>query len=123
MVVPANMFGLAIWDNRTRRLLPARDRSGEKPLFYADLVSELVFGSEPKAILAYPAVDRALDPIAATTFFALGYVLSPLLIDLWRKGEFPFDRLLGRTYAHADIAQAIAAMECGEVIKPVVLYS
>jgi asparagine synthase (glutamine-hydrolysing) len=71
------MFGLAIWDARTRRLLLARDRSGEKPLFYADLGSELIFASEPKAILAYPAVDRALDPVAATTFFALGYVLSP----------------------------------------------
>ncbi len=71
------MFGLAIWDDRTRRLLLARDRSGEKPLFYADLGSELVFASEPKAILAYPAVDRTLDPAAAATFFALGYVLSP----------------------------------------------
>jgi aryl-alcohol dehydrogenase len=50
-------------------------------------------------------------------------IYIPLLIDLWRKGDFPFDRLLGRTYAHADIAQAIAGMEGGEVVKPVVLYS
>jgi asparagine synthase (glutamine-hydrolysing) len=71
------MFGLAIWDVRTQRLLLARDRSGEKPLFYADLGSELVFASEPKAILAYPAVDRALDPVAVATFLALGYALFP----------------------------------------------
>jgi asparagine synthase (glutamine-hydrolysing) len=71
------MFGLAIWDSRVRRLLLARDRAGEKPLFYADLARELVFASEPKAILAYPAVDRTLDPVAAATFFALGYVLCP----------------------------------------------
>jgi asparagine synthase (glutamine-hydrolysing) len=71
------MFGLAIWDARARRLLLARDRAGEKPLFYADLDSELVFASEPKAILAYPGVDRAIDPVAAATFFALGYVLCP----------------------------------------------
>jgi asparagine synthase (glutamine-hydrolysing) len=71
------MFGLAIWDGPARRLLLARDRSGEKPLFYADLGSELAFASEAKAILAYPAVDRALDPVAVATFLALGYVLSP----------------------------------------------
>ena len=71
------MFGLAIWDARERRLLLARDRAGEKPLFYAEVGDELVFASETKAILAYPAVDRALDPVAAATFFALGYVLGP----------------------------------------------
>jgi asparagine synthase (glutamine-hydrolysing) len=71
------MFGLAIWDARRQRLLLARDRSGEKPLFYADLGSELAFASEPKAILAYPAVDAALDPVAVATFLALGYVLCP----------------------------------------------
>ena len=73
----AGMFALAIWDARTRRLLLARDRAGEKPLFYADLGDHLVFGSEPKAILEYPGVDRALDPVAAATFLALGYVLQP----------------------------------------------
>lgn len=46
----------------------------------------------------------------------------PQLVDFWQKGQFPFDKLLGKTYAHADIAQAIAGMESGEVIKPVVLY-
>ncbi len=71
------MFGLAIWDERSQRLLLARDRSGEKPLFYADLGAELLFASELKAILAYPGVDRALDPVAAAMTFALGYVLSP----------------------------------------------
>jgi asparagine synthase (glutamine-hydrolysing) len=71
------MFALAIWDARSRRLLLARDRAGEKPLFYADLGDRVVFGSEPKAILEYPGVDRALDPVAAATFLALGYVLQP----------------------------------------------
>src|SRR3712207_7275043 len=40
------MFGLAIWDNRTRTLVLARDRAGEKPLFYARLGTEVVFASE-----------------------------------------------------------------------------
>lgn len=71
------MFGLAIWDERRRRLVLARDRAGEKPLFYAEANGEIVFGSEPKALLAYPGVDRALDPSAVATYLALGYVLQP----------------------------------------------
>jgi asparagine synthase (glutamine-hydrolysing) len=71
------MFGLAIWDARARRLLLARDRGGEKPIFYADLGGELAFASEPNAVLTYPGVDRGLDPVAVATFLALGYVLSP----------------------------------------------
>ena len=71
------MFGLAIWDARLGRLLLARDRSGEKPLFYADVDGELVFGSEPKAVLAYPAVPRDLDPLAVALYAALGYVIQP----------------------------------------------
>jgi asparagine synthase (glutamine-hydrolysing) len=71
------MFGLAIWDARTRALLLARDRSGEKPLFWAEAGDEVVFGSEIKALLAYPGVDRALDPAALATYVALGYVIQP----------------------------------------------
>jgi asparagine synthase (glutamine-hydrolysing) len=71
------MFALAIWDARERRLLLARDRSGEKPLFYAECGDELAFGSEPKALLAYPAVSRELDPAAAATYVAMGYVHAP----------------------------------------------
>lgn len=46
----------------------------------------------------------------------------PQLIDLWRRGVFPFDRLLSRTYRLADVNQAVADMERGEVIKPVIRY-
>jgi aryl-alcohol dehydrogenase len=46
----------------------------------------------------------------------------PLLIDLWRRGEFPFDRLFSRTYSVNEINQAIAHMESGEVIKPIIQY-
>jgi aryl-alcohol dehydrogenase len=49
-------------------------------------------------------------------------VFIPLLIDLWRRGEFPFDRLLNRTYGLNDINQAIRDMESGEVVKPVLRY-
>lgn len=49
-------------------------------------------------------------------------VFIPLLIKLWRQGDFPFDKLLGKPFAHKDIAQAIQGMEKGEIIKPVVTY-
>lgn len=46
----------------------------------------------------------------------------PLLLDLWRKGDFPFDQLLGATYAHSDLMKALDAIDSGAVIKPVVVY-
>lgn len=56
------MFALAAWDRRRQRLLLARDPLGEKPLFYATPAPGLlVYGSEPKAVLEHPAVDRALN--------------------------------------------------------------
>jgi hypothetical protein len=45
-------------------------------------------------------------------------VFIRLLVDLWSRGEFPFDQLLTRTYALREINQAITDMEHGEVVKP-----
>jgi asparagine synthase (glutamine-hydrolysing) len=56
------MFGFAAWDRRREALLLARDPLGEKPLFYATPEpGMLVFGSEVKAVLQHPRVDRTLD--------------------------------------------------------------
>jgi asparagine synthase (glutamine-hydrolysing) len=55
------MFALAIWDGRRRSLMLARDRLGKKPLFYYCDGRVLVFGSEPKAILADPDVPVEPD--------------------------------------------------------------
>ncbi len=52
------MFGFAVWDGNTRTLFLARDRVGIKPLYYWLSDQSLVFGSEIKAILADPAVER-----------------------------------------------------------------
>src|SRR4029077_11725205 len=72
------MFGLAIWDDRRQRLILARDRAGEKPLFWVEVDGELRFASEVQALLAYPDQQRRLDPKAAALYGALGYVPAPL---------------------------------------------
>jgi aryl-alcohol dehydrogenase len=46
----------------------------------------------------------------------------PMLVEYWRRGEFPFDKLTPRTYALDEINQAVADMERGDVIKPIVRY-
>jgi asparagine synthase (glutamine-hydrolysing) len=71
------MFGLAIWDSRDRTLLLARDPFGVKPLYYRDVAGTLLFGSEIRAILAYPATPRAVDLQAVDQYLDLSYVPSP----------------------------------------------
>ncbi|MBN2192633.1 MAG: asparagine synthase (glutamine-hydrolyzing) [Polyangiaceae bacterium] len=64
-------FAVAIWDRRERRLLLARDRFGIRPLFMAEVGDSFVFGSEAKALLRHPALERALDPVALLDTFTL----------------------------------------------------
>ncbi|CDG83274.1 XrtA/PEP-CTERM system amidotransferase [Janthinobacterium agaricidamnosum] len=72
------MFAFGLWDKRQQLLFLARDRLGEKPLYYG-LPGDgcLLFGSELKALLAYPAMPRKLDPLAVEDYFAYGYVPEP----------------------------------------------
>ena len=71
------MFGLAIWDARRGRLLLARDRMGEKPLYHAVTPRGFLFASEPKALLASGEVDRAPDWAALAAYLRTGYVPFP----------------------------------------------
>jgi asparagine synthase (glutamine-hydrolysing) len=71
------MFGLAIWDDPRRTLILARDRAGEKPLFWCETGGELRFASEIQALLVFPDQARRLDPRAAALYTALGYVPAP----------------------------------------------
>ena len=74
------MFAIAIWDQRRRRLLLARDRFGKKPLYYYTDGRRLLFGSELKAIVADPSVPRELDPQALADYLSLGYIPCPRTI-------------------------------------------
>jgi asparagine synthase (glutamine-hydrolysing) len=73
----AGMFALAIWDAAHERLVLARDRMGEKPLYYAATRSGLLFGSEPKAILASGDVSADPDWGALSAYLRKGYVPNP----------------------------------------------
>jgi asparagine synthase (glutamine-hydrolysing) len=69
------MFAFAIWDGIGERLVLARDRLGEKPLYYAVAPDRsLLFASELKALLEHPSVSRAIDPEALSRYLTLGYV-------------------------------------------------
>ena len=71
------MFALALWDNRAKRLVLARDRAGEKPLYYWCDGHTLVFGSEIKSLFEYPGISRAIDPVAISQYFFYGYFPNP----------------------------------------------
>lgn len=77
------MFALAIWDGPRRRLVLARDRMGQKPLYYAELPGGgLAFGSEPKALLQHPEVPRDLDRDGLARYLFYEYVPAPY--SIWR---------------------------------------
>src|SRR3954454_12301489 len=71
------MFALALWDRRSRRLILARDRLGKKPLYYAPTASALLFGSEIKALLAWPGLARRPNLSAIDQYLTFQYVPSP----------------------------------------------
>ena len=74
-------FAFALWDRRQEILFLARDRLGEKPLYYATLADQsFVFASELKGLQVLPALDRTIDPCAIEEFFALGYIAEPRTI-------------------------------------------
>jgi asparagine synthase (glutamine-hydrolysing) len=74
------MFAFALWDGRRRCLFLARDRFGEKPLYYARLPHGFLFASEPKALLIHPQVSRELDWAALARYLTYGYVPWPQAI-------------------------------------------
>jgi len=80
------MFALAVWDRREKVAWLARDRFGEKPLYYSTKGGALCFASELGAIERVPGLGLRLSPTALSLFFRLGYVPAPYSIyeDVWK---------------------------------------
>jgi len=74
------MFAFALWDRRERSLSFARDRLGEKPLYYGWVGEALLFGSELKALRAHPEFDAGVDRDALTLYFRHNCVPAPYSI-------------------------------------------
>ncbi len=71
------MFAFALWDRQERRLFLARDRYGQKPLYYAWVAGGIAFGSELAAIRAHPGFAPDIDPDALARFLRFGNVPAP----------------------------------------------
>jgi len=71
------MFAIAIWDALRQRLFLARDRIGEKPLYYYKSTNKFAFASEIKALLADPDIPRELNPRGLANFLSFGHAVAP----------------------------------------------
>jgi asparagine synthase (glutamine-hydrolysing) len=98
------MFAFAIWDERAKTLFLARDRVGKKPLLYAQVGGQLIFGSEFSALLLHPEISRDVDFEAIHYYLSFICVPAPLTAYraikklepghslLWRNGEIKMER-------------------------------
>jgi asparagine synthase (glutamine-hydrolysing) len=74
------MFAIALWDDRNKSLLIARDRIGKKPLYYYMDRNKLIFASELKALLCDPSVPKVIDTTALSDYLSFLYVPAPKTI-------------------------------------------
>jgi len=74
------MFSLALWDNRRRQLILARDHFGIKPLYYTAGSAPFAFATELKPLLRMKGVGKEVDHAALVQYLSYGYVLNPATI-------------------------------------------
>jgi asparagine synthase (glutamine-hydrolysing) len=98
------MFAVGLWNERDRRLVLARDRMGIKPLYISRRGEDLYFGSELKAILVHPEIERYLSLDGLDCYLSLNYVPAPwTLVEgiekllpgqwmEWKRGAIRTDR-------------------------------
>lgn len=112
------MFAFAIWDERQQQLFLARDRVGKKPLLYADVKGQLIFGSEFSALLLHPDISRDIDRAALHYYLSFLCIPAPLTAYrairklepghwlLWKQGEIKIER-----YWQPDFSKKIKVSE------------
>lgn len=71
------MFAFAIWDKKEQELFIARDRMGQKPLYYIKTPQSFVFASEIKALLKHPEVEKQINPNGLIKYLSLEYIPAP----------------------------------------------
>lgn len=74
------MFAIALWDKSTQELILARDRFGEKPLYYSQGDNCFLFASELSSLEAYPSLNKTLNRAAIAQLIERSYILAPLSI-------------------------------------------
>ena len=74
------MFAFTILDTHTKKLYLARDRFGEKPLYYGIINKVLFFGSQPKSFKPHPKFQPSISKIGLNDYFLRGYIASPYSI-------------------------------------------
>jgi asparagine synthase (glutamine-hydrolysing) len=127
------MFAFAIWDERTQELFIARDRVGKKPLLYAQVNGEFIFGSEFSALLEHPQISRDIEPEALHHYLSFMCVPAPLTAYRairklepghslrWRKGEIRIERYWQPDFSHKlKINEAEAGERAIEILRDAV---
>jgi asparagine synthase (glutamine-hydrolysing) len=74
------MFALAVWDRRNRELTLARDRLGEKPLYYGQVGRCFAVASELRALRLLPGAPTSPDPTSVAEYLRYGFVPAPMSI-------------------------------------------
>jgi asparagine synthase (glutamine-hydrolysing) len=122
-------WGIAIWDTEKRRLLLSRDRLGVRPLFYTQVGTTLLFGSEIKAILSDSRVSAEIDPNVVDQIFRFWTPLSPNTVFRGIK-ELPpghfliadresirIERYWANHFPRKDAASANGHVQMGDVVE------
>lgn len=127
------MFVFAIWNEPAQELFLARDRVGKKPLLYAHVNGDLIFGSEFSALLLNPNVSREIQPEALDYYLSFMCIPAPLTAYKairklepahwlrWRKGEIELQRYWQPDFTKKlDISEEEAGERTVEILREAV---
>lgn len=127
------MFAFAIWNEKTQELFLARDRVGKKPLLYAPVNGQLIFGSEFSALLLHPDISREVQPEALDHYLSFMCIPAPLTAYRairklepghwlrWRKGEIETQRYWQPDFTKKlDIGEEEAGERTVEILRDAV---